>query len=89
MFLFHSSARINDHSPNVIRKMIGSHGIRMGFEVFRKRDDICRVLYQRQRKEICPIPRAYNVLENIRLVSLFVKIVLNFGYCLLFFFLFR
>jgi len=50
-----------------------------------KRDDVYRTfVYQRQRKEICPISRAYNILEN-RLVSLFVKIVLNFGYCLFFF----
>jgi len=42
MFLFYSSARINDDSPNVTRKIIGSHGIRMGLEVFRKRDDVCR-----------------------------------------------
>lgn len=57
----------------------------MGFEVFRKRDDVCRALYQRQRKKICSIPRAYNVLENIRLVYLVVKIVLNFSYCMFLF----
>jgi len=39
MFLFHS-ARINDHSLNVTRKMIGPHRIRMGFKG--KRDDVYR-----------------------------------------------
>lgn len=42
MFLFHSSARVNDHSPNVTRKMIDSHRICMELEVIRKRDDICQ-----------------------------------------------
>lgn len=43
-------------------------------------------VYQRQRKEICPISHAYSVL--ICLMSLFGKIVLNFCYCvfLIFFF---
>jgi len=40
MFLFHSSARINDHSLNVTRKTIGSHRIRMRLEG--KRDDVYR-----------------------------------------------
>lgn len=43
VFISHSSARMNDHSPNVTQKIIGSHRICMGFEVSRKRDDISRV----------------------------------------------
>lgn len=43
-------------------------------------------VHQRQWKEICPIPRTYNVLENISLVSLFVENYVEFRLLFVLFF---